>query len=114
MSFPTGPTPICLMPTSDLSDLPGIDDAVASKDGEIVIELVGDNDVTTGDDDDLIVTGQGDDVIDAGDGDNAVYADSIPEDSSGGDDIVTTGDGNDVLRGGEGNDILDGGPATTG
>ena len=35
---------------------------------------LGDNDVTSGDDDDLIVTGQGDDVIDAGDGDNAVYA----------------------------------------
>lgn len=76
-SFPTCPTSIVDRPdadSSDLSDLPGINNALASKDSEIVIKLVGDNDVTSGDDDDLIVTGQGDDLIDAGDGDNAVYA----------------------------------------
>jgi Ca2+-binding RTX toxin-like protein len=99
----------------DLSGLPGFDDALASQDGEIVIRLFGDNDVTTGDGDDLIVTGLGDDTIDAGDGDNTVYADNIPNDSIGGDDKVTTGSGDDeiytfggddVVSSGDGSDIV--------
>jgi hypothetical protein len=63
-------------------DLPGFEDALEDAD-EIEIDLTGDNDITTGDDNDLIVTGLGDDTIDAVDGDNYVYADSIPSDSIG-------------------------------
>jgi Ca2+-binding RTX toxin-like protein len=81
----------------DLSDLPGVDDALQGRDGEVVTRLLGDNTVTTSDADDLIVTGLGDDTINAGDGNNAVYADSIPDDGLGGDDIVTTGSGDDRI-----------------
>ena len=81
----------------NLSDLPGFDEALQNSDGEPVIDLIGDNDITTGDGDDLIVTGLGDDTIDAGDGDNTVYADNVPSDSIGGDDEVTTGSGDDEI-----------------
>jgi Ca2+-binding RTX toxin-like protein len=100
---------------SDLSDLPNFDEALRNSDGETVIDLIGDNDITTGDGDDLIVTGLGDDTIDAGDGDNTVYADNVPSDSVGGDDEVTTGSGDDeiytfgnedVVNSGAGADII--------
>ena len=96
VDLPAVPDPSDLSDLLDLSDLPGFDDALGDTD-EIAIDLTGDNDITTGGDDDLIVTGQGDDTIDAGDGDNTVYADSIPDDALGGNDVVTTGSGDDRI-----------------
>ena len=57
IDFPDVPD-VDLPDLPDLSDLPGFDDALQNSD-EVVIDLIGDNDITTGDDDDLIVTGLG-------------------------------------------------------
>ncbi|MES0884903.1 VCBS domain-containing protein [Roseibium sp. SCP14] len=68
----------------------------------LVIKGSGDDNIETGDKNDLIISGGGDDTIDAGDGNNIVV-------SGKGDDTVTSGDGDDLIVSGKGDDTIDAG-----
>ncbi len=96
-------------------------------------EFGGEDEITTGDADDLVVGGSGNDIIDAGDGDNGVLGDNgrfirwtdlTPEWSIlpvvitrlettypaiGGVDRITTGTGVDLIAGGTAGDVVDSG-----
>ena len=59
---------------------------------------------------DWIFTGAGDDVVAAYGGDDRIVVDAVPEQESGGTDVVRLGEGDDYLLGRAGNDRAWGGP----
>ena len=70
-----------------------------------------DDDVTFGDDDDLVHALEGNDIVKTGNGHNIVYGSAGNDTIIGGDDadLLDGGDDDDVVSGGAGDDILYGG-----
>jgi len=77
---------------------------------DIILTLLGEDEVAAGDGNDLVLTGGGNDTVGGGAGNDTAFAGSGNDvvAGRGGDDLLFGGKGNDLVDGGDGNDILSG------